>query len=288
MGEFVGLEMANEELAVEVVDEAVIETEGETPEVEESDDDEIVVTIGDESPPSEEGEDDDGLKGPAPEWVKELRKTSREKDKRIRELEAKIAKPAETKPAALGNKPKLDDFDYDAEQYEKALESWHERKREHDAEQARHRKAEEDQQRDWQAKQSGYAAEKAKVKIRDFEDAEAVVLETLSIDQQAILLHVLDSRTAALAVAAIGSSPKKAKELAAIKDPVMFAAALGELKKDMTVTTRKAPPPEGKVSGSGPISAAVTGSTLERLKTKAQQTGDYTEYLAAKRKHNSK
>lgn len=276
--------MADEELAVEVEQEDVIGTEGETPEVEE--DDELVVTIGDESPPSEEGQDADGLKGPAPEWVKELRKTSREKDKRIRELEAKLTKPAEVKPVALGNKPKLDDFDYDAEQYEQALESWHDRKREHDAEQAKHRQAEEAQQKEWQAKQDGYVAGKSKMKVKDFDDAEAVVQETLNQTQQGIILHGSDD--APLLVYALGKNPKKAKEIAAITDPVKFAFAVAKLEKELKVTNRKAPPPEGKVTGSGSISGAVTGSTLERLKAKAQQTGDYTDYLAAKRKTQTK
>lgn len=279
--------MAGEQLADDVVDDVALESaEGETPEAEE--DDEIVVTIGES--PAPEGEVVDEFAGqPAPAWAKELRKTSREDKRKIRELEAALAKPAEkVQPAALGNKPRLEDFEYDSDQYEKALESWHDRKITHDAEQAKSKQAEESQRQAWQAKQDGYVAEKSKIKIKDFEDAEAVVQETLSIEQQSIILHGLDSRTAAIAVAAIGSNPKKAKELAAIKDPVMFAIALGELKKEMTVTTRKATPPEKTVTGSASISGTVSGSALERLKVKAQQTGDYSEYFAAKRKANSK
>lgn len=283
-----GLQMADEALAVEVETEEVeteetAKVEGETPEAEQSEDDEIVVTIGDESPPSE---DEDGLKGPAPDWVKELRKTNREKDKRIRELEAKVSHSAETKPAALGSKPKLEDYDYDAEQFEKALEAYHERKREHDAEEAKKRQAEETQQREWQAKLDAYNADKSKLKIRDFDEAEMVVQETLNQTQQGIILH--GAANPALLVAALGKNPKKAKELAAITDPVKFAFAAASLEKELKVTNRKAPPPEKTISGNAGISGAVTGSTLERLADKARQTGDWTEYYAAKRKINSK
>ena len=282
-----GLQMADEELAVEVETEEV-ETEeteqvdGETPEAEQSEDDEIVVTIGDESPPSE---DEEGFKGPAPDWVKELRKANREKDKRIRELEAKANQAADTK-MALGNKPKLEDYDYDAEQYEQALEAYHERKREHDSVEAEKRKAEEAQQREWQAKLDAYNSDKSKLKIKDFDEAEMVVQETLNQTQQGIILHGADNP--ALLVAALGLNPKKAKELAAINDPVKFAFAVAKLEKELKVTNRKAPPPEKTLSVNAGISSAVSGSTLERLADKARQTGDWTDYFAAKRKTKSK
>ncbi len=282
-----GLQMADEELAVEVESEEV-ETEeteqvdGDTPEAEQSEDDGIVVTIGDESPPSE---DEEGFKGPAPDWVKELRKANREKDKRIRELEAKANQAADTK-MALGNKPKLEDYDYDAEQYEQALEAYHERKREHDAVEAEKRKAEESQQREWQAKLDAYNSDKSKLKIKDFDEAEMVVQETLNQTQQGIILHGADNP--ALLVAALGLNPKKAKELSAINDPVKFAFAVAKLEKELKVTNRKAPPPEKTLSGNAGISSSVAGSTLERLADKARQTGDWTDYFAAKRKTKSK
>lgn len=291
MGEFVGSQMADEELAVEMENEEV-ETEetgtveGETPDNEQSDDDEIVVTIGDESPTSEDEQEADGFKGPAPEWVKELRKSARDKDKKIRELEAKLSKPVETKPTKLGAKPRLEDFEFDEEAHGKALDEWYELKIAHDAEQAKVRQAEEAQQREWQAKLDAYESEKSKIKVRDYEDAEGIVQETLNQTQQGIILHGSDN--AALLVYALGKNPKKAKEIAAITDPVKFAFAVAKLEKELKVTNRKAPPPEKTVTGSGPISSAVTGSNLERLKEKARQTGDWSDYFAAKRKIESK
>ena len=73
---------------------AVPEEEVEVDVDDDSDEDEVVVSIGEESPPQEETR--------APEWVRELRKSNREKERKIRELEAKLnANETETKPATL-------------------------------------------------------------------------------------------------------------------------------------------------------------------------------------------
>lgn len=285
MGEFVGSEMADEQAVIdENVEEVTEVDEAEMPEpegeeaAESEEETELVVTIGDESPTSEEEQE----QAAAPEWVRELRKAHREDKKRIRELEEKLnAQTAEIKPAALGNKPKLEDFDYDSERFEKELESWYERKREHDAEQAKARDAEEAQRREWQAKLDAYNAEKSKLRVRDFEDAEMVVVDTLSAAQQAIILH--GSKNPALLTFAIGKNPKKAKELAAIKDLAEFTFAVADFQREIKVSNRKAPPPERVVSGSGSTSPVVTGSNLDRLKAEAQRTGDYEAYFAAKR-----
>jgi hypothetical protein len=62
-----------------------------------------------------------------------LRKTNRELQRQNRELQARVqAAPPETKPVVIGNKPKLEDHDYDADKYEEALTSWFERKRQAD------------------------------------------------------------------------------------------------------------------------------------------------------------
>ena len=61
----------------------------------EGDDNEVIVSIGEDAPPPDE-------QAHAPGWVKELRKANREKEKRIRELEAKLTQTTEKKPVALG------------------------------------------------------------------------------------------------------------------------------------------------------------------------------------------
>jgi len=268
------------ELDIEQTDDA-----GEQPEiaasVPEADDDEVMVTIGEEAPPPEEH-------AQAPEWVRELRKQHRQLQREKRELEERlktVSQPAE-RPIAVGKKPTLEEHDYDAEKYENELAAWFERKRKADEAEARARAAEAEANQAWQAKLDGYGKAKADLKVRDFEDAEAQVSETFSVTQQGVLLQGADNP--ALLVYALGKNPSKAKELAAIKDPVKFAFAVAKLETQLKVQNRKAAtPPEKTVRGTGPVSGAVD-STLERLRADAERTGDFSKVMAYKRQQKAK
>lgn len=239
---------------------------------------EIVVSIGDEKPQQEEQE-------PAPGWVKELRKANREKEKRIRELEARLNQQTETKPVTLGAKPKLEDHDYDAEKFEVALSEWFEKKRLADAEVDKQRKAEKEQQEAWQARLEEYGKAKVGLKVRDFEDAEEVAKGLLNVTQQGIILQ--GANNPALVVYALGKNQEKAKKIADIKDPVKFAFAVANLERELKITKRvPAPPPERTINGTGRVSGAVD-STLERLRAEAEKTGDLTKVLQYKRRKQS-
>lgn len=243
----------------------------------EGDDNEVIVSIGEDAPPPDE-------QAHAPGWVKELRKANREKEKRIRELEAKLTQTTEKKPVAPGAKPKLEDFDYDADKFESALTDWFERKRQADTEANKLQQAEQAQKQAWQEKLEGYGKAKAELKVRDFEDAEAVAQELFNITQQGVVLQGADNP--ALVIYALGKNPKKAAELAKIEDPVKFAFAVAKLEKELKVTNRKAAPaPERMISSTGRVSGAVD-STLERLREEAARTGNMTkviQYKAQKR-----
>lgn len=280
-----GIEAIAEDEHVEQVSDEQLITENDGSESEsetaKDDDDEVVVSIGEESPPPAE-------EPRAPEWVRELRKQNREKERRIRELEAKLQITAQTenKPVVLGAKPKLEDHDYDTDKFEAALSDWYERKRaaDQDAEKARH--AEQAQRDAWQARLDSYGKARAELKVRDFEDAESTVQELLDVTQQGIVVQGADNP--ALVIYALGKNPKKAKELADIKDPVKFAFTVAKLERELKVTNRKAaPPPERTVQGTGRVSGSVD-STLERLRTEAEKTGDMTKVMAYKRQLRAK
>lgn len=261
--------------AEEVSEESTDETKTEGEEAEGEQEDEIVVSIGEEPPPTEE-------KTPAPEWVRELRKSDREKARRIKELEAKLQSvTVADKPAELGKKPALDDFDYDTEKYEQELATWYERKREHDANLAKQEAAAAESQKAWEAKLETYGKAKADLKAKDFDEAEALIQDSFSQTQQGIVLQGADNP--ALLVLALGRNPKKAKELSGITDPVKFAFAIAKLETQLKVTNRKAPPaPERPVSGTARVSGAVD-SNLERLREEAARTGDMSKVIAYKR-----
>lgn len=265
--------------AIEINTEANDESDDETNAVSDDEgegDDDVVVSIGEESPPQEE-------ETRAPEWVRELRKANREKERKIRELEAKLnATATETKPVALGPKPTLEACDYDSEEYEKKLADWYEQKRHADAAEAEAQAQRDAEAKAWQDKLDSYAKARASLKVRDYEDAEAVALETFNVTQQGIVLQGSDNP--ALIIYALGKNSTKAKELASITDPVKFAFAVAKLETQLKVTNRKAAAaPERTIStGGGRISGSVD-STLDRLREEALKTGDMSKVMAYKR-----
>lgn len=232
---------------------------------------EIIVQIGDAEP--EEADD-----AKAPEWVRDLRKSNREKDRRIKELEAKVG--GEPKEAKLGPKPTRESCDYDDEEYDRQLEKWYEDKRAVDAAEQAREDAQKAQEQAWTGKLTKYGEAKKTLGVRDYDDAETLVVDTLSITQQGIIVQ--GAENPALVTYALGKNPSRAKELAAISDPIEFAFAVAKLEAQLKVTDRKAPPPEKTTRGS---TGAGTGSdaTLDKLRAEAGKTGDYSKVVAYKR-----
>ncbi len=248
-----------------------------------SEDEEFVITAGDETP--EPSDEDEGFTGkPAPKWVNNLRKKEREAQKRIKELEAQVqqVKPAE-KLIEVGAKPKLSDFDYDEDQFESAVEQWHERKRQVEQQQAAKRAEEEQAQQAWQSKMQSYEERRQTVaaKVRDFEEVEEAAKDKLTPTQQGILIHAAENPE--LILYHLGKNPKKAQELSEITDPIQFAFAAAKLDSQMKIQTRKpSTQPERKPSGSAGLSGVVD-QKLAQLEAKAAKTGDRTELIKYKK-----
>ena len=275
----------SEEVEV-IVDEAPPEVVEEAPEApEEAPQDEVEISLGEEvlNPVDEEEK-------AAPRWIKDLRKSDREKTKKIRELEAKLsqnqAAPAPAKALELPKKPTLDACDYDSDKYQEQVEQWFTLKQKYDLEQVKAKELQEEGNRAFQKKIESYNERKASLKVSDFEDAESVVLQSFSDVQQNIILQ--GAEDPALLAYAIGKNKVKAEELAKIKDHVKFAFAVAKLEKELKVTTRKpSAPPEKTISGTGRVTAS-NDSHLEKLRAKAEKTGDYSEITAYKRNLKNK
>lgn len=239
------------------------------------DSDEVTVTFGEEAPSSEEDETQ------AKPWVRELRKSSREKDRKIRELEAKLnatVQPAVT--AAPAKKPTLAECEYDEEVFESKLETWHKQKLEADSSEAKKKQAEESAHKEWHAKLDAHAKKKAALKVKDFDDAEEAVQDAFSQTQLGIIVDGADNSAALLY--ALGKNPMKLKELSSITNPVKFTFALAKLESQMKVTPRKSVPlPERVVQGSAPSKGAMD-SKLARLEAEADKSGDRTRVVAYK------
>ena len=274
------------------VEEPEAEEETDAPEAEaeeveaeaEDEEEDFVVTINGEAPDPEDEEE-----ARAPDWVRDLRKQYREEKRRTKELEQKLAQMERgSAPAVqpLGQKPTLEAADYDTERYEKDLAAWYEKKRQHDERQISVQAEQKAVQQEWEKKLESYHSSKADLKVRDYEGAEDVVQDTLSVMQQGMIVQGADNP--ALVVYALGKNPKKAKELASITDPVKFAFAVAKLETNLKVTSRKASAkPEKKVSsGTGRPSGSVD-STLERLRAEAERTGDYSKVFQYKKQKRS-
>lgn len=269
-----------QEEEVEAEAEEETEQEEETEESEEDEDDEVVITIGDEEvSPAEEDTNE------APKWVKEVRESNKTLSKENRELKKQLeqlqAKKEEVKEVSLPPKPTLESCDYDSEAYEDKLDKWFEQKREHDIKQSEKQEQERKIQEEWNAKVQSYNEGKKKLKVRDYEEAEYVATQTLSEQQQGMILQ--GAENANLLIYALGKNPKRAKEISEINDPIKFAFAVAKLETELKVTKRKpSTKPESKLTGAGNLSGA-TDTTLERLRKQAEKTGDYSKVMAYKR-----
>ena len=298
--------MTDEEQAVIEAAKKEEETKGKTPEeleaeanakaaeeaelakANEEDEGEFVVTIGEVSPPQE----DDNK---APEWVKELRKDQAKLKRENRELTERLQSFDKKPDITLGAKPVASDFEYDyesdkseQEQFAEALDKWYVTKGQVDK-QGEEAKATEAQQKEaWDSTLGVYEEKKTalKVKAPNFDEAEALVKDSLSIVYQGAILEGADNP--AMLVLALGNNPGKLKELSSIKSPAKFIWAAAKMEAQLKTGTRKvATSPEKKVVGSG-SGASATDAALDKLEKEAEKTGDRTKVLNYKRKQKQK
>lgn len=230
----------------------------------------------------------------APEWVKELRKANREKDKELRELRAKLAgqQPASEE---LPPEPTLEGCDYDEARFKAEWREWNAKNLEHEARQAEAKRQQEEIEQRWQRKVARYDEGKATLGAPDYDDAEATVSEILAkpfigVDAPDVRLNVIKNVAADpnAVVYALGKNEAKAKELAEIDDVTAFAYAIGKLEAKMTIVRGGAKPaPERKISSTVPGVAGATDNTLERLREEAAKTGDFSKVHAYKRQQRA-
>jgi hypothetical protein len=243
---------------------------------------EVVIMLGDEPLPAS---NDDEIEGkPAPQWVKELRKQARELARENRELkQAQHAGQQQAAPAvqAVGEKPTLEGCDFDAEVYAEKLLAWTDAKRKADEAAAAARQEQEAAQAEWNKRLTTYNTAKAALRVDDFDGAEHIVRETMSQTQQGVILQGADKPE--LVIYALGRNPAKAKELAAIKDPVKFAFAVAKLETQLKVAPRKDAPPAPERQVRGTTGATSIDSTEARLEAEADKSGDRSKLIAYRR-----
>lgn len=245
-----------------------------------------------ESEPSEEGtveepeEEDVSFDEEKPEEEKEdtpvirnMRKLLKEAQREAKEAkrEAERLKSSQVKPED-DPKPKLKDFDYDEEAYEKARDEWAERE-------AKRNEVENQKNKAFMDKKEAYTKARESTKLPGFADNEREVFSTLSPAQQAILIHAAKGGPERI-IQALGKAPERLKSLAAIEDPILFGAELRELELTLKSKTaeRKPAQAEETFKGSPPTNNSYE-KQLAKLEKEADATGDRSKILAFKKAH---
>lgn len=282
--------MDTEETIIEEEQETEPETEVEEPETEEEETpeepEEVTVAIGDEETPDDE--DDESM---APEWVRDLRKKHKVMKRENRELKEKIQHyeaPQQQHAIDPGPKPTLESCDYDADLYQQKYDEWKEAEFNAKLQQRDRQQQQQKASEAWQQSINRYVERKQKLRVKDYDDAEEAVMETLNLNQRGMIVQAADNPE--LVIYALGKNPKRARELAAITDHVKFAMAIGRLETQLKIkpkSKKSTPPPEKTLSGSGSL-AATTDRTLARLRAEAEKTGDYTKVHQYNRERRKK
>ncbi|HBL4909026.1 phage capsid protein [Enterobacter hormaechei] len=246
----------------EQVQESEAKEETESEQAEEQPE-EYSLRVGDEEIPLTE-EDDDHVDGqPAPQWIKDLRKANREKDKELREMRRQLeqlqSRPAEQQPQqqtdVIPPMPKFEDFyseDIPEEAFEKAVAAWHENKsRVEQQKQQKERQQQEYQQR-FQQRVEAHKQRAAKLPVKDYQEMESIVLSELKPIQQEIIIHAADEGSELIAYA-LGKNPQLRQRVAAETDPIRAAFLLGQISKQVSLAPKpkKAIKPEPEVRGGG-------------------------------------
>ena len=240
----------------------------------------------------EDSDDDDPPEAElnaAPVWVKQTRKANRTL-KRERQtlqneneqLKAKIKELANGSGQAqevpkLGPMPKLEDHNYDEEEYQEAMAQWYATKQVVEANDRRAREEAQRQDEQIRATQERYQQDKRSLERDDFDEREKAVVGQLSEIQHALVLHIAD--TPARFLYTLSGYPKLAAELAAIKDSALFVKKVAQLETTLRAKKpkRAETKPETKLGNSG--AGRRVGSSDEKLKRlikQAQETGDVT------------
>lgn len=247
--------------------------EQEVPEIDDTEEvEEPEVSFADE----EEEED-------APDLPKRLRSEIKERDRRLiaqeRELE-ELRKKTALPPVEVGPKPKLEDFDYDEEKWEAAVDEWSETKVKA-ALQARDAVQDNDLVEEARADVQNYQQGVTALPYADAKEIIKTVAETLPESVQYTIAAV--AKDPATLTYALGKHPQKLKAILDIKNPTKQIAAIVRMEAEMRVSTgRKPPEPDRPLKGNAGA-VIKPDKNLEKLHAEAQRTGDYSKYFAAKR-----
>lgn len=257
---------------------------GEIPDIEELDDtgeiagDDEQVVEAEEELTFGDDEDDDT----APDLPKKLRNEIKERDRALALANKRIAeldKPAA--PVDVGPRPTREEFDWDDEAYDAAVDAWNERKVTAQTQASQPNDSEAEARQDVDRMHVSIAS----LSQPDAKDVVAGAVEVLSPADQFIIARVV--KEPGKLIYALGKNPARLKTLMEITDPVKKIAEITRMEMQMTTRTRTAPQPEHIRTGDArPGSGA--DKQLAKLEAEADKTGDRTALIRYRKEQDAK
>lgn len=269
------------EAGAELQDDNADEPEGDQnddqPGGEEEEGQELAFYLGDDeldSPSSEEDKD--------PALVKHLRHTIKEKERELKELRRQPSNPVV--PQETIQPPRMpqmsdEDISWDEQVYQERVKAWGEENGKYQAQQSERQRHQQEAQQVYQQKVAGYQDRVKALKVPGYRHAEQAVLDDVPIPiQNAILLF---AEKPEMVVLALGRNAELRKQMAEATDPVAIGRLIGSIESK----ARLMPKPKNKAASVPEVrgSNGAVMNNLEKLREKAEKSGDYTEYFAAKR-----
>lgn len=235
---------------------------------------------------------DDKLDSPAseddkdPALVKHLRSTIKEKERELKELRRQPATQQQVTPPQPPRMPQLSDdgIDYDESVFQQRMQEWSTEATKFQSYQAEQQRQHQDLQQRHQLKIQQYLERSKALKVHNYQQAEQLVIDDVPESIQGAIIHYAEKPE--LVVLALGRNAALRKQVAEATNPVELGRLIGTIEsKAKTMPkakTTSATIPEVKGNGGAAI------NNIDKLREKAQETGDYSALIAAKRKQKSK
>lgn len=235
-------------------------------ELQPEDDGELAIEVeGDDEPEDE------------PHLAKKLRAEVRERNKRIKELEARLA----PKPVDIGKKPDLwEDCEGDPDKFENDLLAWTERKRQ--AEQADRAQSEQQttQQQAFEKQRVAYRAKAQTMGVKDIDGAEQGIIDALGAPYLGAIIQYADDP--AKVVAALAAHPRLLAQIADEPDDLRKLKLMFQMESKVTIKRKGAAAPEAGTILKGTANVSGGDKALEKLEKDAERTGDRSKLIAYK------
>lgn len=223
------------------------------------------------------GDEDDG-DDTAADLPKRLRDEIRKRDRENAALKKRVAEldqPAAT--VEVGPRPTREEFDWDDDKYDAAVDDWNAKKLRAESAQAEPNDGEAEAKQDVERLNSGIAS-------LTYADAKEVVpeaMKALSAADQFIIASA--AKDPGKLIYALAKNPARLSALLDIKNPVKKIAEIARMEMQMTVRSKAPPPPENVRSGDARVNTGVDKEEA-RLEKEADRTGDRTALIQYRKK----